>query len=324
MITHFGINTRDHILIFQKKLIESLSTHGSVFDDRMSSSSLGKNLSSFICKKDNKTLLVILDVDDGSGGTPADCKINWSSYNLILNAYKPHDMIVLKSQVNRETECNQFYPFKDDVYAIGIFSNDPDSVFRTKELYPECEKDIDVFYAGGYKHVKNRPYAWPKHRDIRKWWSGASIRGYEKLREIESRRRDIKFALYDDSVPPDVFYSLLRRSKICIDLPGVGLSSRKFYECMVFGKCVISLRQQVTPWPCEENQHYISLGDDLDFDSLEEKITSVLADDNLRETIEKNVLAIENHLNLNSMIKRIQKIIDDKFSSMTDDCILKI
>lgn len=323
MISHFGINERDHTILFQKELYARLLNKNSILDHAMSTPALGKNFSCFICERAGLKLLVLLDADDGSGGTPADCKLVWRTYQSILDFYKPHDMIVLKSQVNRDPECNQFYPFKQDIYPIGIFSNNPYGVFERKQQHPKQLQDIDVFYAGGYKHARNRPYVWPKHRDVRKWWAGSSIRGYEKLLEIKSRRPDIKFALFDDVVPPDQFYSLLRRSKICIDLPGVGLSSRKFYECMVFGKCVISLRQQFTPWPCEENEHYISLGEDWGYDDLESKIDLALKNDSLRAGIESKVEEIEPHLKLDAMISRVKNIINKKLDSMNDSYILQ-
>ena len=323
MITFYGLNNRDQILNFQTLLLKRNVTPNSTHDTSMCSEVLGRNFSSFIYQKDGKKLLVLLDVDDGSGGTPSDCKIVWSSLHSILQKHKPHDMIVLKSQVNRDPEYNQFYPFKDDVYPIGIFSNDPDKVFERKKRHPQCEQDIDVFYAGGYKHSKNRPYVWPKNRDIRKWWSGSSVRGYEKLLEIKSRRQDIKIALFDDSVPADQFYSLMRRSKMCIDLPGIGLSSRKFYECMVFGKCVIALRQQFAPWPCEENEHYVSLGEDLDYETLEEKIDLVLKNDGMRKRIENNVENLQGDLRLDAMVTRVEKILSDKITSMPEKTTLQ-
>jgi hypothetical protein len=316
MITYFGKNSRDHISIFQQLLLKNNASKNAIYDQRMSTEKLGRNFSAFIYEKNDKKLLVLLDVDDGSGGTPSDCKIVWSTLFEIQQHYKPHDMIILKSQVNRNAEYNQFYPFKDDVYPIGIFSNDPHKVLLMKEKYPETEKDIDVFYAGGYKHIKNRPYCWPKNRNIKRWWSGSSVKGYEKLLEIKNKRPDIKFALFDESLPAEQFYNLTRRSKICIDLPGVGLSSRKFYEFMVFGKCVLSLRQQYTPWPCEENIHYCSMEEDLDYDSLEEKIDFLLTNKDKILEIESNVKSIKSYLTLEYMIERVESIINKKIESI--------
>lgn len=316
MITHFGKNNRDHIQVFQQRLMENTLAKNATYDHRMSTEKLGKNFSSFIYEKNDKKLLVLLDTDDGSGGTPSDCKIVWSTLFEIQQLYKPHDMIILKSQVNRNPEYNQFYPFKEDVYPIGIFSDDPSKAFFMKEKYHEVEKDIDVFYAGGYKHAKNRPYCWPKNRDIKKWWSGSSIRGYKKLLEIKDKRPDINFALFDESLSAENFYSLMRRSKVCIDLPGVGLSSRKFYEYMVFGKCVLSLRQQYTPRPCEENVHYCSMEEDLDYNSMEQKIDFLLKNEKARIDIEKNVNSVVDHLTLESMVQRIERIIDQKIENI--------
>lgn len=322
MITSYGRNNRDHIKIFQDIFFKNNLTQNSFYDPRMSTEKLGRNFSAFLYEKNRKKLLVLLDIDDGSGGTPSDCKIVWSTLFELQQHYKPHDMMVLKSQVHPNPEYNQFYPFKEDVYPIGIFSNDPEKVFDVREKFSEPEiQDIDVFYAGGMKHAKNRPYCWPKNRDIRKWWSGSSIRGYKKLLEIKDERPDIKFALFDESLPANEFYSLMKRSKICIDLPGVGLSSRKFYECMVFGKCVLSLKQQFTPWPCEENIHYSSMGEDLDYETMETKIDLLLKNDDVRKVIEKNVSSISKDLRIASMITRVEKIINQKIDSIESTVI---
>jgi len=317
MITFFGLNDRDHIQEFQHRLLERNVGPDSVHDKSLSTESIGRNLSAFVWQEDGKRLLVILDVDDGSGGTPADCKIVWPSYNNILHRYRPHDVMVLKSQVHPVDEYNQFYPFKEDVLPIGVFSNKIKDVFSMREKFAPVTKDIDVFFAGGLKHSKNRPYAWPKNRDIKRWWSGASVRGYDKLLEIRENRRDIKFELFDESVSPDDFYNLVRRSKICIDLPGVGLSSRKFYEFMVFGKCVLSLRQQLTPWECQENVHYRSMGEDLDFETLESEIDNLLRSDESRIAIEENVRSIETQLTLEHMITRAERSIREKAKNAT-------
>jgi len=108
----------------------------------------------------------------------------------------------------------------------------------------------------------------------------------------------------------------MRRSKICIDLPGVGLSSRKFYESLVFGKCVLSLRQQHTPWSCEENIHYCSMEEDLDFESLESKIDYLLKNEEIRKNIEKNVSLLENDLTLESIISKVENFINKKIDNI--------
>lgn len=92
---------------------------------------------------------MLIDTDDGSGGTPVDYKISWSAFDDVLQSYKPDDYIILKSQINVDPEFNQFYPFKDDVYQLGIFSDNPYSIFYVKSSINKLvNQDIDVFFQG--------------------------------------------------------------------------------------------------------------------------------------------------------------------------------
>ena len=316
MITCYGHNDRDHVQILQESLYRRNMMPGAQHDDRLSTRKLGRNWGGFIYESSSKKLLVLIDTDDGSGGTPADCKISWSTFNDILRSHRPDDYIVLKSQVNVDPEYNQFYPFKNDVHSIGIFSNDPERVFSVKRSLPSVSKDIDVFFSGGRKFDHLNPYAWPKNRDPKKWWPGASVRGYKKLQEIKDRHPSINIQIFDGTLEASRFYELINRSKICIDLPGIGLSSRKFYEYMVLGKCVISLQQQHTPWECVPNVHYASLGYDLDFSHLEEKIVELHNNKQVVAEIESSVDKISSQLTLGSMIVRIENIINEKIESM--------
>lgn len=320
MITNFGINNRGHIAIFQSILIKRNLSKEAKIDPRLSTERMGRNWGGFIYEKNNKKLLVLIDTDDGSGGTPYDCKISWPTFNEVLESHKPDDYIIFKSQINVDHEFNQFYPFKNDVYQLGIFSDNPYLIFNVKNsINKPINQDIDVFFSGGLKFKDFKPYAWPKERDTKKWYPGASMRGYKKLTEICNRRKDLNIKIFDEVLDPNTFYNLINRSKICIDFPGVGLSSRKFYEYLVLGKCVLALRQQLTPWPCEENIHYCSLGTDLDFSSLEEKIDHLLINDSIRKNIELNASNIEKHLTLESMIDRVEKIINDKIDSLNEN-----
>jgi hypothetical protein len=268
-------------------------------------------------EQSGKRLLVIVDVDDGSGGTPFDCKLVWPVLNSIQRKYRPHDMIVLKSQVHPNPEYNQFYPFKEDVFPIGVFSDNLKSVFDKIPIFESAEdKDIDVFFSGGYRFSNCRPFVWPKNRDIRKWWAGSAIHGYEKLKEIRDRRPDIKFQLFDGNLPQEEFFKIMKRSKICVVLPGIGLSTRKFYEYTVFGKCILSLRQQLSLWPCEEDVHYCSMGEDVNYDTLESKIDYLLSNPSRITELENNAKSIRSKLTLDFMVEEIEKIIQRKISEI--------
>ena len=325
MITAYGLSNRDCTIALQNEIFQKFNViQYGTYDEKLSDSSLGKNLLGFIYENDGKKLLVLVDGDDGSGGTPTDCKIVWHAFNNILQQYQPNDYIIFKLQVNSDPECNQFYPFKNNVYPIGIFTNNPYAIFEVKKSLPQTNKDIDVFFPGGRKFSKNRPYAWPKHRDIRKWWAGAAIRGYEKLLNIRESRKDLNIVCLDQNVSQREFFDLVSRSKVCIDFPGIGLSTRKFYEYCVLEKCVISLKQQLTCWPCEENVHYVSLGEDLNFDSLEEKIDFVIGNVEFRNNIENNLRLIENDLRIESIASFVCNKIEQHVKNLPQHTLLCI
>lgn len=325
MITHYGVNSRTQIQNFQKLLLSKNLSTNAFLDKRMCNDSLGRNFSCFVYEKANKKLLVLIDTDDGSGGTPYDCKISWPVFNEILQAYKPHDYIILKQQVNRDEDCSQFYPFRQDVYSIGMFNPDPSKIFRISDYHKEknLEKDVDVFFAGGFTFLNFKPHSWPKNRDFRKWWCGAGTRGYLKLKELKEKRKDLNIQIFDNDLPQDKFFEMAHRSKVCLDFPCVGKSSMKFHEYMIFGLCVLSLKQQETPWTCLEDIHYCSMGDDYDFSSMEQKIDFLLKNPQIRQDIEKNVASIKSELSLEYIVEKAERIILSKIDK-TEFCALNL
>lgn len=323
MITFLGLNSREHLFNFQNLLLNRNVSKDFKLDQRMFTQNLGKNLSAFIYEKNEKKLLVLLDADDGSGGTPYDCKMSWPVFNDILRHYRPHDYMILKQHVNTDPECNQFYPFKEDVYPIGMFARDPAKIFEASSFYTEknMKKEIDVFFAGGMFFSNYRPIAWPKNRDFKRWWAGVGIRGYKKIKEIKEKRKDLNIQIFDENLPQDKFFEMIHQSKICLDFPGVGKSCEKFFEYLIFGSCVISLTQQKMCWPCEENVHYCSLGDDYDYDTLEQKIDYLLENPKVRQDIEKNLFSIREDLKLESLVKKAESFINSKFESI-NSCVI--
>ena len=316
MISHYGIHSRGQIRALQDLLLKKNTVQSSKFDPLLSTESLGKNFSGYIFEKDSKKLLVLIDTDDGSGGTPSDCKIVWPKFGEAVLKYRPDDYIIFKQNVSLDPECNQFYPFKEDVYPIGVFSSSIDKVLRMREKFQGIEKDIDVFYAGGLSTV-HKPWVWPKNRDPKMHWSSAGARGYMKLKEIKDRRKDLNIQAFDGDIPQEKFFEMIMRSKICMDFPVIGKTGIKFHEFLLLGSCVLSLTQQLTPWPCEENVHYFSLGDDYDFATMEEKIDFLLAHPEKRKEITSSVLSIRDDLYLESILHKMQSIIDKKFNSMS-------
>lgn len=62
-------------------------------------------------------------------------------------------------------------------------------------------------------------------------------------------------------------------------------------------KCILALKQHNAPWPLNEWEHYASLGEDYDFDTMEEKIIYLLNNPNVMKEIEGNTKKIKPCLN---------------------------
>lgn len=317
-ISRYGIDSRDHLVYFLRKHYSRWSPNA-VEDNRMTPENLGKNWSCCVYERDSKRYLVCFDGDDGSGGTPSDCKLNWWKFREILDDCKIDDYLIFKIQYASISDQRQFYPFKLDVYPLALMTNEPTKLVHLIFSLPKKEKDIDVLFVGGRVHEHNRPFCWPKNRDLNQWWPGNRKTGYEKLLEIKSRRQDLKIETHNGLIKPDLYYDLVNRSKICLDFPGIGLSSRKFYEFLMMGKCILALRQNTPCWPLYENVHYASLGLDFDYSKLESAIDGLLGDDTLRSQIESGALSLASLMSHEAVSDYVVRKVDDHIDNMTSN-----
>lgn len=315
-ITHYGVDPRDHLVHFERKHYFRWGAHARE-DVRMTPDNLGKNWSCYVYERDDKRWLVCFDGDDGSGGTSSDCKLNWWKFNDLLQIHQIDDYLIFKIQHASTAEQRQFYPFKLDVYPLGLMTNHPENIIKIADSLPKKEKDIDVIFVGGRVHEHNKPFVWPKNRNLNQWWPGNRKVGYEKLLEIKSRRTDINIVTFDGLCPADQYYDLINRSKICLDYPGIGLSSRKFYEFMVMGKCVLALQQHNSPWPMIENVHYASLGLDYDYNNLESMLDSLLRDDKRRVEIETNAAGLRSLMTHEAVSDYVIRTVDEHIDRST-------
>lgn len=270
-ISRYGVDDRDHLVHFLRKFYKRFSADG-VQDERMTPQTLGKNWSSFLYERYGKRFLCLFDGDDGSGGTPSDCKLNWTRFQNLIDHHRVDDYLIFKIQFAPTSEQRMFYPFKRDVYPLALMTNDPDRIFKIADELPKVEEDIDVLFVGGRVHDHNHPYCWPKNREKNQHWPTNRRIGYAKLLEIKERRKDLNIVAIDQLAKPDEYYNLVNRAKICLDFPGIGLSSRKFYEFAVMGKCILSLDQNVSCIGYEAWEHYASMGRDYTYTNLEHAI----------------------------------------------------
>ncbi len=314
-VTHFGFDHREWIRPLLAKFYKNFAINAQQ-DGSLSTEVLGKNWSICVYNRDEKNYLICFDSDDGSGGTPADCKLNIWKLNDALRRYNTNDYIIFKLQYASVSEQRQFYPFKVDVYPLGLMPSDPERVFKLASNVQNVQQDIDVLFVGGRVHAHNKPFVWPKNRNINQWWAGNRTVGYNKLLSIKGKRKDLVIETHDGLLPPDRYYNLVNRSKVCLDFPGTGLGSRKFYEFLVFGKCILALKQQTPCWPLEENVHYSSMGLDYDWNGLEERIDLLLKDEEIRSSLEQNAKSLRPYLTHEYVVDYIAKTIDEHIDAM--------
>lgn len=288
-ITRYGVDDRDHLVHFLEKFYKKNATTG-VRDEHMSPQILGKNWSCLLYERDGKKFLCFFDGDDGSGGTPSDTKLNWTRFQNLINHYGVTDYLVFKIQHTPVPEGRMFYPFKRDVYPLALMTNEPERIFKVADELPKVEQDIDVLFVGGRVHDHNYPYCWPKNRNTNQHWPTNRRIGYAKLLEMKERRKDLNIVAYDGLMPHGEYYDVINRTKVCLDFPGIGVSSRKFYEFLVLGKCVLALPQNNCCWPLNEWEHYASLRGpnyepDYEYNTMEKNIDHLLTHDAIRRDI---------------------------------------
>ncbi len=308
-ITRYGADDRDHLVSFLNRFYSKRAAEATV-DEKMTPQVLGKNWSCFLYERDGKNFLVFFDGDDGSGGTPSDCKLNWQRFQNLINHYNVADYMVFKIQHAPLSEQRQFYPFKRDVYPLALMTNDPERVFRLADEMKPKEQDIDVLFVGGKVHDHNYPYCWPKHRNVNQHWPTNRKIGYSKLLEMKERRKDLNIVAIDKLLQHGDYYDLVNRSKVCLDFPGIGVSSRKFYEFLVLGKCVLALKQNNCCWPLHEGVHYWSLGVDYGYELLERRIDFLLSEPELRATVGRNAAALRPHMSFDAVGEYVEREVE--------------
>lgn len=323
-ITHFGIDDRDHLVHFLSKFYAKNAPEAKV-DNNLTPQVLGKNWSCFVYERDGKNFLCMFDGDDGSGGTPSDCKLSWHWLNIVFNHYKIVDYAIFKIQHAALSEQRMFYPFKRDVYPLALMTNDPDRIFKVADSLPKVEQDIDVLFVGGRVHDHNQLYCWPKNRNPNQHWPTSRRIGYAKLLEIKKRRKDLNIVTIDGLMPADQYYDAVNRAKVCIDFPGIGMSSRKFYEFIVLGKCVLALPQNNSCIGYLEWKHYAGLRvpsldggpPDYDYEHMESAIDFLLEHNGVRHSYEKDAAALRPKMSHEAVGEYTEKTFDD----FVDSCM---
>jgi hypothetical protein len=192
----------------------------------------------------------------------------------------------------------QFYGFKTNVFPLGLLTNNPQNIHNISNNSPKVSQDIDVLCVGSGIRRDIKPIIWPEHRNINEWYPGHRVKIHEKIQSFKDKNlQKYNVVLLNERVDMKEFFNLLNRTKIYIEIPGMGLSTRSFCEALIMEKCILALKQHNAPWPLNEWEHYASLGEDYEFDIMEEKITYLLNNPNVIKEIEENTKKIKPYLN---------------------------
>ena len=323
-ITSFGVNSRPHVVGLQDEFIKSFSAPAPIesgFREDLCPDSLGKNWSGIVFSEAGDNLLMLLDCDDGGWQTPDNFKLDLAKLRDVIIRYKITSLAIFKLQLLEESERTSYIPYLGkNIFPIGLITNNNffDFADRVRKTYDNIEKDIDAIFVGGRlfdenvsNNFESKMLRWPKDQPEDRWFSLVRQRGYRALLDLKEKRKDLNIKCVDYSLDQAEYYDLIMRSKICIALPGIGKGSRKFHEFLILGKCALSLRQQLNCWNISENIHYLSLGDDYSFSTLEEIIVSSIEDEDTVKQIEKNCADIGDNLTYEHVVKYMKKSLVD-------------
>jgi len=338
-IIKYGLNSRLWFREFEKNFYSKLAPRLKP-TYKTSINYLGKSFSFFIFENKGVRNLCMFDVDDGSGLSEASCLINYDFLDKLMKENDVKDYLIFKSQFNRNYLYSEYYKNINKAIPLGYFPENIKSIYKFKKRLKkrEVKRDFDLFWIGSVIYNMGEGMIWPKKRSLNYWNYGKRLAGFKALQEISEKRTDLKIICTDKKTPLKEYYNLISRSKICFDFPGVGELTKRFIECLILEKCVMSFKKkQELNFDLKENYHYISIEEDNDIeytydteqnktypdcytiknlkiapknsliDKINSHIDSSINNLELIETIEKNVSEIQKYLTSDYLISYIRE-----------------
>mgnify|MGYP003148428292 CR=1 FL=1 len=315
-VIEYGRNNRPFMWSFEKYLYRQLNPLCPSITDTDCEKYLGRNFSYFIFDKYKNTYGVLLDSSDGSGAQPHDDSLKLEVWDKILKRNNVKDFIIFKMQCGANDIFNEYYPLPSSkTFPLGYFTDVPDWAYGYKKAmayyYFARPKDIDFFWAGTIDYT-HEPWAWPKKKDIRHWQPGQRIEGYKILKDIKERHPEWNIIISDKpQYPKDVYLDMIMRSKVCIELPGIGGFTTRFFENLILGKCILSrkLLHQL-PYELKEDFHYASMGPD--FSKMEERMEELINNPREMYTIETNTRLCQKYLTHEYAYENMVKVMEEQ------------
>lgn len=313
-IMEWSHSARDFMQSFERWLYSKYSSKDCESNPAWVGRGLGKSFSFFIVGNNDSKMLVLLDYDDGNGYKPVDFKLDTRLFNHIMNSHGLENYIVFKSQRAASSDLCKNYPIpEENVYPLGYFCDDMNHTLILKSKvknYNFSKRDIDLFWCGTVPHYPDSDWKY-NDLDIKYWGSRARRLGYEKICEIKDRRNDLNIFVSKDLVSFEKYVDLVSRSKLCVDLPGVGFHTRRLMEILTLERCALA---------CEKvNELNFNLLDDkhihrysIDYSDFESKVDYLLHNPCIIRQTEENLEEIQQFLTWDYAAENMFKIIEKR------------
>jgi len=311
-IIEYGRNNRPFMWSYEEYLYSQLQPQVPPFINNCEDY-LGRNCSYFVFEKNRINYAVMLEASDGAGFRKGCHCVNKKVWQEILDRNNVKDFLVFKTQWGKEDIFNRYFAFPDKTHPLGYFTDFPQDTYHYKKLNKYNtflkKKDIDFFWAGtvNYTLAKDK---WPEDIDIRYWASRERVQGYKALKRVKEKHPEWNILISDKPSFPKLDYlDLVMRSKICLELPGIGWMTTRFFENLILGKCIMSRRlPHRLPYELKENVHYLSIGND--YANLEECMEKYINDYSQVQEIENNVKDIQGYLTHEYAFEKMTELIN--------------
>jgi len=302
-----GWNNREFMIEYEKFIYDKLNFGEP--DVQNCEDFLGRNFSFFIFEKDNKNYLVLLDADDGSGIALDNCKLFEDTRLELMEEFNVVDYIIFKMQYSSKSPHNDCYPYAHKTHPLGYFPYFPHLIKHFKDMVnPFQPSTIDFLWMGTVNYEDNPP-VWPEGLDKKHWQLGQRIEGYEMVMALKESRPDLNIVVSSDRIPYFDYLNMVMQSKVCLELPGVGNFTTRFFENLQLGKCILGKELYLElPYEIKKGEHYIGVED---WTKLEDSMDWLMDNPKERFSIMKNVKKLQPKLShqyaFDNMIETINK-----------------
>tara|TARA_Y100000310_G_scaffold326406_1_gene391263 strand:- start:530 stop:1534 length:1005 start_codon:yes stop_codon:yes gene_type:complete len=313
-VIEYGRNNRPFMWSFEEYLLSQLKPEMEPFHKPNCEDYLGRNFSYLIIEEEGNNYLILLDASDGCGMQPYDESLIAPTLRNIMEKHDVKNYLVFKMQYSKK--LTDHYQLKERTFPLGYFPDFPEETYewkeKTKYYYFAQKEDIDFFWAGSIDY-KSQPTLWPSNKSIGLWPINQRRIGFKKIKEIADKHPEWNIVV-SDTIKYDrlQYLDLIMRSKVCLDLPGVGYFTTRFFENLILERCILTQKLPLDlPYKLEPNKHYASVNN---WDHLEDKMISLMESPLKREEIIKNVKDVGKKLThayaYKKMMQKVKKMID--------------